>query len=147
MPTITRDRCKALFDAHPVAVLATVGPGGPHLVPVVFAISHDRISTAIDHKPKRTLELRRLANIDHNSRVSLLVQSYDEDWSQLWWVRADGDAIVTEAGEDWHEATAALSARYVQYRERPPEGPAIVATVSQWSGWEFTAGQAGTPPA
>lgn len=143
MPSITKARCRALFESQPVAVLATVGPGGPHLVPIVFAASADRILSAVDHKPKRTLDLRRLANISRSPRVSLLVQAYHDDWSQLWWVRADGDAVVIESGEDWHAAIAALQARYVQYIDRPPEGPAIVVQVTQWTGWEFIAGQAG----
>ena len=41
------------------------------------------VFTAVDAKPKSTQRLRRLANIDHQPEVSLLVEHYDDDWSQL----------------------------------------------------------------
>ncbi|MDP9296456.1 MAG: pyridoxamine 5'-phosphate oxidase family protein, partial [Actinomycetota bacterium] len=42
-----------------VAHLATVRPdGGPHVVPIVFALEGDRLYTAIDDKPKRTRGLQ-----------------------------------------------------------------------------------------
>ena len=65
-------------------------------MPVTFAVQGDIIVIAIDHKPKRSMNLKRLRNIADNPRVSLLVDSYDDDWSQLWWVRADGVAAVLE---------------------------------------------------
>ncbi len=64
----------------------------PHLVPVVFAVDHEVIYTAVDAKPKTTQRLRRLANINANPRVTLLVDHYAEDWTQLWWVDPDGIA-------------------------------------------------------
>ena len=83
----------ARFAQSPVARLATVGADGrPHLVPVVFAVHEQVIYSAVDAKPKTTQRLRRLANIESNPQVSLLVDHYDEDWTRLWWVRADGDA-------------------------------------------------------
>jgi PPOX class probable F420-dependent enzyme len=129
------------FAAARFAVLATVGPDGvPHLVPLVFAVvadgadgadgGGDLIVSAVDHKPKRTTSLRRLANIRATSRVSLLVESHDEDWGQLWWARADGEAEV-HASYD----VAPLVAKYPQYAERPPAGPVIVVRVARWSGW------------
>ena len=83
-----------------MARLATVTTDDtPHLVPVVFAVDDPDaaaavIYTAVDGKPKSTQRLRRLANIEHNPRVSLLVDHYADDWTQLWWVRADGTATV-----------------------------------------------------
>ena len=74
--------------------------GVPHLVPIVFAVSHDVIYTAVDAKRKSTHRLRRMANIEANPTVSLIVDHYDEDWSQLWWVRADGTAEIHYSGEE-----------------------------------------------
>ena len=80
--------------------MATVTPDGrPHLVPVVFAVHEEVIYTAVDAKPKTTQRLRRLANIERNPQVTLLVDHYDEDWTQLWWVRADGVATIHHDGE------------------------------------------------
>ena len=122
------------FAAARVARLATAdAEGRPHLGPVTFAVDGDTIYTAVDHKPKRTLALKRLANIAANPRVALLADEYDDDWTRLWWVRADGAATVLEAG-DAH-AVALLSGRYAQYRGQPPAGPVIAVAVERWSGW------------
>jgi PPOX class probable F420-dependent enzyme len=108
----------------------------PHLVPITFALDGEVIVTAVDHKPKRTTALRRLANIAANPRVSVLADHYEDDWSKLWWVRADGTARVVEPrAPAYQDAVARLVERYEEYRERPPEGPAIAITVSRWSGW------------
>ncbi len=132
------DQARARFAATPVARLATVGVDGvPHLVPVCFAVLGDRIVTAVDHKPKRTSRLRRLANIAANPAVCLLVDAYDEvDWTALWWARADGTAqILDPAGPAAAAAVSALVERYPQYRATRPEGPVIEIAVSRWSGW------------
>lgn len=121
------------FATARVARLATVdASGAPHLVPIVFAVVGDVIHSAVDAKPKRTRRLRRLANIAAEPRVSLLADHYDDDWSTLWWVRADGVARVLEFSE---AGLAALTARYPQYRETPPAGPFLMVTVQRWSAW------------
>jgi PPOX class probable F420-dependent enzyme len=128
-----------LLASARVARLATCGRDHrqrPHLVPITFALDGEVIVTAVDHKPKRTTALRRLADIAVNPRVSVLADHYEDDWSKLWWVRADGIADVVEPGAPTHAAAVApLVERYEQYRERPPAGPAIAITVSRWSGW------------
>ncbi|MGN9838184.1 TIGR03668 family PPOX class F420-dependent oxidoreductase [Nonomuraea sp. H19] len=135
------DTARAKFGGERVARLGTVsGAGAPHLVPVVFAVAGGRVVTAIDHKPKTTTALRRLRNIQGNPRVSLLADHYDEDWTRLWWVRADGLAHVVEDGPEAEAALDALVAKYDQYRERRPAGPVIVVEVTRWSGWAFTPG-------
>jgi PPOX class probable F420-dependent enzyme len=130
-----RDR----FAAARVARLATVRPDGrPHLVPITYALapSGHGLVTAVDAKPKTTTALRRLANIAANPRVSVLVDRYEEDWTALWWARADGVARVHDP--DTPEARAAvdlLAARYPQYRYHPPPGPVVVVEVDRWSTW------------
>lgn len=123
---------RARFDSARVARLATVSAdGSPHVVPIVFAVAGSRLVTAVDHKPKSTRRLQRLADIAANPRVSVLVDEYADDWSALWWARADGAARVLDTAAE----VAALVARYPQYRDRPPEGPVIVVEVDRWSGW------------
>jgi PPOX class probable F420-dependent enzyme len=130
---------RELLASARVARLATCGGDRshqPHLVPITFALDGEVIVTAVDHKPKRTTALRRLANIAANPRVSVLADHYEDDWSKLWWVRADGTARVVEPrAPAYQDAVARLVERYEEYRERPPEGPAIAITVSRWSGW------------
>jgi PPOX class probable F420-dependent enzyme len=125
------------FDAARVARLATAGPDGPHLVPIAFAVAGGVIYHAIDHKPKRTTALKRLDNLRADPRCSVLVDAYDEDWEQLWWVRADGVGSILAPGHS--EAVAALGAKYPQYAGRPPLGPVVAIKVSRWSEWSAAA--------
>ena len=102
----------------------------------MFAAAGDTVYSAVDAKPKRGTALRRLANVAANPRVALLVDHYEDDWTALWWVRADGTGRVLDAASP--EAAAALARlveRYHQYRERPPSGPVLAVDVSRWSGW------------
>lgn len=129
---------RARFDSARVARLATVDAlGRPHLVPVCFALDGDTIVSAVDAKPKTTTALRRLANVRVNPAVSLLVDHYDDDWSRLWWARADGDARVVEDGPEHAHGCALLVARYTQYSDMPPRGPVVIVTVRRWSGWSW----------
>lgn len=119
-----------------VARLATVRPdGGPHLVPITFAVEASRVVTAVDHKPKTTTDLQRLKNIAVNPSVSLLVDHYEEDWSRLWWVRVDGRATIVEAGPDRERAIFLLRDKYPRYFDHPPHGPAILVALQRWFSW------------
>jgi PPOX class probable F420-dependent enzyme len=123
------------FAAARVARLATVRPGGgPHVVPIVFAVIGDTIYSAVDDKPKRTARLARLAHIAAEPAVSLIADHYEEDWSRLWWARADGRAReLGEADEDERRRAAArLGERYPQQRV---VGAMIAVDVERWSGW------------
>ena len=124
------------FAQSPVARLATVtSEGVPHLVPVVFAVDQDLIYTAVDAKPKTTQRLRRLANIKANPQVSLIVDHYAEDWTQLWWVRADGVATVHSGDQAMHTGYRLLRAKYPQYQSVSLNGPVIAVAVRRWSSW------------
>ena len=125
------------FAKARVARLATLTPNGaPHIVPICFAVDGDVIYSAIDHKPKRSAHPQRLRNINRDARVAALADHYDDDWENLWWVRADGRARVVSAGE---QAVALLARRYEQYHERPPRGEMIVVDIARWSGWSSRA--------
>ena len=133
---MTPNQARRRFARARVARLATVRPGGgPHVVPVVFAVEHERLVFVVDDKPKRTRELARLANIAAEPRVSVLVDHYSESWEQLWWVRADGLARVTREPEELHDAIEVLARKYVPYRSSPPQGPAVLVEIDRWSHW------------
>ena len=124
-----------------MASLATANVDGrPHVVPIVFAVARDTVYSAVDAKPKRTTSLRRLANLKANPNTALLVHHYDDDdWTQLWWVRADGNGRVLDPDEtEARKAVTRLVERYSQYREDPPTGPVIAIDVFRWSGWAFS---------
>lgn len=131
---LSRPEALVRLGAARVARLATVDAAGrPHLVPVTFALHGELIVTAVDHKPKTTIRLRRLRNIAETGVVTLLADEYDDqDWSRLWWVRADGTARVTEPEPDLIDR---LRTKYPQYRERPPTGPLIRIEITRLTGW------------
>jgi len=69
---------RRLADAS-VAVLSTSdADGSPHSVPVCFAFDGDFLYFAVDHKPKRTTQLKRLHNIAANPSVALLIDRYEQ---------------------------------------------------------------------
>jgi PPOX class probable F420-dependent enzyme len=128
------EEARERFATARVARLATAdGEGKPHIVPLVFALDGDTIYSAVDPKPKKTTDLKRLRNVQANPRVALLADHYvDDDWDVLWWVRADGLGRVLEESE---RARELLRARYDQYADAPPEGPVLAVAVQRWSGW------------
>jgi PPOX class probable F420-dependent enzyme len=131
------------FAAARVARLATVSQDGrPHLVPITFALAGDgdhgageRIYSAVDAKPKSSPDLRRLRNIRANPQVCVLADHYEDDWGQLWWVRADGRAAILDSPAAMVPALGLLAGRYPQYHEQPPGGPVISIRVDRWTGW------------
>jgi PPOX class probable F420-dependent enzyme len=140
LPELDPGEARERLAAARVARLATADAAGrPHLVPMTFALlDATTIVSAIDHKPKRTVALRRLANIAANPQVAVLADHYADDWTQLWWARADGTARAVAPDEEpalRARGVAALRERYAPYRVQPPAGALVVIDVQRWSGW------------
>jgi PPOX class probable F420-dependent enzyme len=151
---LSEQESRRLLAASRSAVLALNDAGGsPLAVPITFALlsigeGDDVLVFAVDHKPKSGAPLRRLRLIAADPRVAVLADGYDDDWRQLWWVRADGSAEVLPAGTSdplRERALAALLAKYLQYRERPPRDEVVVIRVDRLSGW--SGADLGTPTA
>ncbi len=114
---------KHLLATWPVARLATLNSdGSPHQIPIVFAWHDGCFWSPIDGKPKRTGQLTRLDNVIANPIASLLVDEYDVDWTQLWWIRAKLDVTVIrldevnpETLEQATQAIKKLEEKYPQY--------------------------------
>jgi PPOX class probable F420-dependent enzyme len=70
----------------------------------------------------------------------VLAGHYEDDWSALWWVRADGRArLLADTGAaEAARALDLLARRYAQYRERQPAGPVVALDVERISGWAAT---------
>jgi PPOX class probable F420-dependent enzyme len=137
---MTRDEAIAKISAARVGRLASVRPGGsPHVVPFVFAIVPDGDELlafwAVDDKPKATRAIQRIENIEANPSVEFVVDGYEDDWSQLWWVRVKGRARVVSSSEERSRAVAALSAKYPQYNATPPDGAVIAIEIDRVTGW------------
>ena len=119
-----------------VARLATVNEDGrPHLVPIVFAVQKDTLYFAVDAKPKKTTDLKRLNNIAANPAVSVLADHYEDDWSKLWWVRADGTARVISDRAEAERVIDLLANKYVQHRHARPAGPVVAIHIDRLTGW------------
>ncbi len=143
---------RARFAAGRVARLASLAPRRqPSVVPVAFAMGSgpdgDAIAFAVDSTS--TSGFRTLQQVAAQPRVSVLVDHDDDhyddhcddqDWSRSWWVRADGEARVLEAGPTFRVVLAGLSAKYRRYELEPPPGPVVVVDVKTWDWSEGTAG-------
>ncbi len=124
-----------LGDAR-VARLATAdAEGRPHVVPIAFAHDDENLYFAVDDKPKRSRNLKRLRNIAGNPRVSVLVDHYEDDWTRLWWVRVDGVAHVLDHDADAQRAIDLLARKYEQYARTRPRGPVVAISIEHMTGW------------
>ncbi len=112
-----------LLRRWPIARLATVRPdGAPHLVPIVFVEVDRLIWSPIDAKPKPDRTPVRVRNLRAEPRASLLLDAWEQDWSQLWWLRIDASATALsgaqlQTSDEYAEVRAALVRKYPQYGE------------------------------
>ncbi len=131
---LAENEARARLVAHDHGVLCTVhAVRGVDAVPVVYAVDDDGyVGIPVDRvKPKASGRLQREQNLEADPRATLLVEHWDpDDWTQLWWVRAElrwhGDA---DAGRDAALA-ARLAGRYPQYRDQPFERVLVLRIVS-----------------
>jgi PPOX class probable F420-dependent enzyme len=132
-------RTRQFLERQRVAHLATADAGGaPHVVPICFALNGDTLYVAIDEKPKKTTNLRRLRNIAENPRVAIVADVYDDrDWSRLGFVLLRGTPRIIAPGPEEHAtAIRLLRERYPQYLamalEHRPLIAANITTVTTW---------------
>ncbi len=110
---------------------------GVDAVPVAFVIDDDGyVGVPVDLvKPKASLRLQRERNLEEDSRASLLVENWDrDDWSQLWWVRAE---LRWQSHADADRAASlatGLAERYPQYRDQPFDRILVLRIVGV-TGW------------
>ena len=135
------DEARARLAAHDHGILCTVhAERGVDAVPVAYVMDQDDyVGVPVDLvKPKASLRLQRERNLEADPRATLLVEQWDrDDWSQLWWVRAElraqGDAGPTGRAEALADR---LAGRYPQYRDQPFARVLVlrIVGVSGWSG-------------
>jgi PPOX class probable F420-dependent enzyme len=124
------DEMLRFLEAGRVARLATAdGEGRPHVLPICYALIGETVYFTIDEKPKRKNAgaLKRLSNLRANPKTALVVDHYDEDWSQLGWVMLQGEAEILEGGAEHGRAQARLRERYPQLRAMRIESLPVVA--------------------
>jgi PPOX class probable F420-dependent enzyme len=127
------DEARARLAAHDHGILCTVHPErGVDAVPVVYALAGDVVGVPVDRvKPKASTRLQRERNLEADPRAVLLVEHWDrEDWSRLWWVRAElafeGDAAPALGDR--------LAERFPQYRDQPFDR-VLALRVAALTGW------------
>jgi PPOX class probable F420-dependent enzyme len=143
-PLLSSDQ-RAFLESARRAVMATIAPDGhPRLVPICFVLAGEPpvLYTPIDDKPKRDddpLALARVRDIAADPRVTILVDRWDEDWTRLAWLRAEGRATLLEPGAGHGEHSAAMAAlrvKYVQYEtHRLEQRPVTRITIERVISW------------
>jgi PPOX class probable F420-dependent enzyme len=121
------------------ARVATIDPDGrPNLVPIVFVLEGDTLYSSVDAKPKESPQLRRLANVRVRPEgIAVLIDHYEEEWPELWWVRLRGRARVLTDGSERDRALELLVEKYPRYRDMPPQGDVLAVDVAEWRGWSW----------
>jgi PPOX class probable F420-dependent enzyme len=104
-------------------------------VPIVFALDGDTLYSAVDRKPKRSQTLQRIENARARPDVTILVDHYDEDWTQLWWIRLRGRARGLDDGDERGRALELLAQKYPQYKTEPPDGPVLAVDILETRSW------------
>jgi PPOX class probable F420-dependent enzyme len=135
---LAEDEALARLAAHDHAILCTVhAERGVDAVPVAYVVDDDGyVGVPVDLvKPKTSLRLQRERNLEADPRATLLVEHWSaDDWSQLWWVRAE---LRWESDDDADRAAtlaAQLAARYPQYRDQP-FARVLVLRIVALTGW------------
>ena len=119
----------AFIKAQPVGRLATADANGhPHVVPICYVYDGRCLYTPLDLKPKSVpvLRLKRVRNIAENPKVSVVVDHYSDDWSQLGYTLIRGSASVLEEGDERARAEAMLREKYPQYEDLLERGCTIL---------------------
>jgi PPOX class probable F420-dependent enzyme len=135
---LTDYEARARLGSHDHAVLCTVhAERGVDAVPVAYAVDADGyVGVPVDRvKPKASLRLQRERNLEADPRATLLAEYWDrDDWSRLWWVRAElrwqGEGIADRAAA----LAALLAGRYPQYQDQP-FAQVLVLRIVGVTGW------------
>ena len=138
--TTLNDVETAFVQRMRVGRLATADEhGNPHVIPVCYAFDGTYFYIALDEKPKRVevTQLRRVSNIEARHEVSLVIDQYSDDWSQLGYVLIHGRAELIASEQERHaSALELLRMRYEQYRTMNLErNPVIMITVDRVTSW------------
>lgn len=129
-----------LIDRAPVARLAQLDlEKQVHAIPFVFVRDGSTLYSPVDGKPKRHAKLSRLAWAVQEPAVTVLIDEYDTDWTQLWWLRIYGQAKQIDSNIPcWASVVKKLSAKYPQYQSTPmfSGAPTMLSIdIERWRYW------------
>ena len=139
---LSEETARARLDEHVHGVFATLHPvRGPDPQPVVYAVHDGHVGVPIDSvKPKVSSRLQREANLAADPRGSLLVEHWDaDDWSRLWWVRADTQHVPQPEQSLVDELADRLATTVPQYADKPFHR-VLVCRIVKVTGWAASEG-------
>ena len=135
---LSADEARERLESRVHGVVCTLHPDrGPDPQPVVYALSADgHVGVPIDTiKPKSSTRLRREDNLEADPRGALLVDHWDaDDWSRLWWVRADLQHEPNPPQALLDELSDKLAGTVPQYADKPFHR-VLVCKVTNITGW------------
>jgi PPOX class probable F420-dependent enzyme len=148
-PILSPAALRFLAEARRVTLATIDDDGRPRLVPICIVVSEDRateapvVHTPLDEKPKQVDDPWRLARVHDitlRPAVSILVDRWSEDWTELAWLRVHGHAVLLEPGDrlalDEREAAIeALRDKYAQYAGHDLESRPLIRVVLTSATW------------
>jgi PPOX class probable F420-dependent enzyme len=118
VPVRLTKKVAKLLAYERVCRVATAGASGrPHLVPVVHVVAGDKIYFGSGD------DGRKVQNLRDNPQVTVTVDLYSDDWSQLRGVMVQGTARLIERGARFQQARRRLYAKYPQYAREAALAP------------------------
>jgi PPOX class probable F420-dependent enzyme len=120
---LTKKLSKLIARERVCRVATAAADGKPHVVPVCHVMNGGKIYFGSDKNA------RKVANLRENPRISLTIDLYSEDWSQLRGVMVMGTVNLIERGSRFKQARARLYAKYPQYPEEAALGASDSAIV------------------
>lgn len=139
---LSEEVAAARLDEHVHGVFATLHPTrGPDPQPVVYAVHDGHVGVPIDRvKPKKSSRLQREDNLAADPRGSLLIEHWDlEDWSRLWWVRADTEHVPDPDASLVDALADRLATTVPQYADKPFHR-VLVCRIVKITGWAASEG-------
>ena len=111
-----------LIKGAKVARLATVDQKShPYVVPVVFVFHENSFFIPLDEKVKTVnpRKLKRVKNIEKNPNVTLLIDKYQNNWKNLFFLMIHGKATITDSknSKSMDKIHKLLISKYPQYKK------------------------------
>ena len=124
-----------LIALERVCRVATAGSEGrPHLVPVCHVLAGDKIYFGSGD------DARKVKNLKDNPQITVTIDLYSDDWSQLRGVMVQGTARLIERGPRFKQARSRLYAKYPQYAKEAAISPTDSVVVEITPNHVFTWG-------
>ena len=126
-----------------VGRLATADGEAIHLVPICPVFDGAVFYMATHPKTRKVKNLRK------NSKATLLIDQYSEDWLRHVAVMMTGTVNIVEKGQQFEKAKALLEAKFQQYNELFPirEGESVIMcfTPTKSVTWDYVVGELHEP--